>query len=69
MLPPSASRPVVEHLVPVLHGPVVPAEAAWARYLLLAIVWFFVIAVLTGPIERWLQSRKTGNLPRSKPRW
>jgi hypothetical protein len=69
MLPPSASRPVIEHLAPVLHGPVVPAEAAWARYVLLAIVWFFVIAVLTGPVERWLRSRKAGNLPRSRPRW
>ena len=69
MLHSPTSRPVIEHLVPVLHSPIVPAEAAWARYLLLAIVWFFVIAVLTGPIERWLQSRKMPDIPRSKPRW
>jgi|GEM_PF-3503236 hypothetical protein len=69
MLHTSASRPVIEHLAPVLHGPVVPAEAAWARYLLLAIVWFFVIAVLTGPVERWLRNRKNRNLPNPKPRW
>jgi predicted PurR-regulated permease PerM len=47
----------------------VPAEAAWARYVLLAIVWFFVLAVLTGPVERWLRARKTRDLPRSRPRW
>ncbi len=66
---PNASRPLIEHLAPVLHGPMVPAEAAWARYVLLAIVWFFVLAVLTGPVERWLRARKTRDVPRSRPRW
>ena len=66
---PTTSRPLAEHLAPALHAPMVPPEAAWARYVLLAIVWFFVLAVLTGPVERWLRARKTRDLPRSRPRW
>ncbi len=69
MLHPSASKPLIEHLAPMVHGPVVPVEAAWARYVLLAIIWFFVVAVLTGPIERWLQTHKNPDIPQSRPRW
>lgn len=69
MGPTSTSRPIAEHVQILLHAPMVPAQTAWERYVLVAIVWFFVIAVLTGPVERWLRTRKTRDFPRSKPRW
>lgn len=65
---PTTTR-LTHHAISVLPKVPFPAEAAWARYVLLAIIWFFVIAVLTGPIEQWLASRKRQSPANPQPRW
>ncbi len=40
----------------------VPQHSAWARNILLIIVWMFVLAVLAGPLVKYAASRRP--LPR-----
>ena len=40
----------------------VPQHSAWAKNVLLIVVWMFVLAVLTGPLVKYVASRQP--LPR-----
>ena len=34
-----------------------PADAGWAKTVLLVVVWMFVLAAILGPLERWWSQR------------
>ena len=46
-----------------------PDHPGWAKNVLLVIVWMFVLAVLIGPLERWLVQRRNPSRRRQTPGW
>lgn len=47
----------------------VPQHSAWAKNVLLIVVWMFVLAVLAGPLVRYLANRKPTPRPPAGGAW
>ena len=46
-----------------------PADADWAKTVLLIVVWMFVLAAIVGPLELWVTQRRQPTRNRRTPGW